>query len=241
MTTVSPHRPFSPDHPVLVAIGFGAAETSQPNWDTPAQVAIELFVEFLTAGAFCEPWSAKWQIVSLGATLEVTFERLPADPSAVAVLVRMLMSLDVPPLRIQVRGTPAIRMTRSLPSTDAALAEFPDDRAQAPFAKTIEPGTKWLNVEVRSRAGITLASAQLIEQRLELWCQVGRAGGLSDVDDDGSITPGDVGRGPAAVGVDFVSSEIMYDFVSFAGISALVNLIDELARGGTPIDELAIT
>ena len=159
----------------------------------------------------------------------------------VAVLVRMLMALDPPPAQIQVRGTPASSAKRSLPSTQAALAEFPDDRAPPLFLKTIEPGVKWLNVEVRRSGGIDIALAQRIEQLLELWCRVARAGGLSDVDDDGTITPGDVGRGPAAVGVDFVSSEIMYDFVSFAGVSALVNLMDELARGGAAIDELSIT
>jgi hypothetical protein len=67
-----------------------------------------------------------------------------------------------------------------------------------------------------------------------------RAGGLSDVGDDQSIVPGDVGKVDPAIGDDFISTEIMADFITLEAPGAIVNLLDELARTQVPLDHVSI-
>src|SRR5690606_38062267 len=176
-----------------------------------------------------------WQVNVSRSSVHVTYDRLPGDPSILAVLVRMLLALPRPPSAIQVRGTPAASGARSLPSTPAALELVPRVRPQLAFGLEMEPGSSWLCIEVSCHGTLDPTAAQLIDDRLELWCEVCRAGGLSEVGADQSVERGQAGKYEPSVGEDFLSAEILVDAVAIAAPGALPNLLDELARTGVPI------
>lgn len=240
-TTIGPHAPLSPDLPIEVTIGFGTADTAEADWSRPTELVLELFARFVTAGGFIEPCpQLRWQATVSHSSVHTTYERLPGDPSVLALLVRMLLALPRPPVAIQVRGTPAAPSPRALPSTPTVLELVPRARPQLAFALEMEPGSSWLCIEVSCYATLDPAAAQLIDERLELWCEVCRAGGLSEVGPDHGVEPGQAGKYSPAVGVDFLSAEIAYSSVALAAPGALPNLLDELARAGVPIDGLAV-
>ncbi|MCA9653248.1 MAG: hypothetical protein KC501_25260, partial [Myxococcales bacterium] len=196
-TNIIPHVPLSPDHRIEVIIGFGADVPADADWPDP----LDLFARFVAAGGFVESCpQLNWKATVLPHGLHVTYERLPADPSVLAVLVRMFLALALPPTTIQVQGTPAASGARSLPSTPAALELVPNVRPQLAFGLEMEPGLSWLCIEVSCSTTLEPAAAQLIDERLELWCKVCRAGGLSEVGADQAVEPGQAGKYEPSVG-----------------------------------------
>jgi hypothetical protein len=240
-TSIAPHVPFSPDHPIEVTIGFAATDSAAADWSRPTELVLELLARFVTMGGFVESFpQLGWRVNVSGSSVHVTYERLPGDPSVLAVLVRMLLALPLPPVAIRVQGTPAASGARALPSTPAALELVPRVRPQLAFGLEMEPGGSWLCIEVSCHASLDPAAAQLIDERLELWCEVCRAGGLSEVGDDQSVEPGQAGKYEPSVGEDFLSAEIMVDAVAIAAPGSLPNLLDELARTGVSITSVTV-
>jgi hypothetical protein len=240
-TSIVPHVPLSPDHPIEVIIGFHTAGSAEADWSRPTEHVLELFARFVTAGGFVEPCpQLRRQEAVSRASVHATFDRLPGDPSVLAVLVRMLLALPRPPAAIEIRGTPAPSTTRALPSTPTALERVPNVRPRLAFDLEMEPGLSWLCIEVSCHADLDPAAAELIDERLELWCELCRAGGLSEVSDDQRVEPGEAGKYDPSVGEDFFSAEIMYGSVAIAAPGALPNLLDELARTGIPIHGVSI-
>ncbi len=241
-TSIASHVPLAPDRPIEVTIGFDAADAAEDDWARPTELILELFARFVSAGGFSESCAQlRWKPSVSRSSVQVVYERLPGDPSVLAVLVRMLLALPRPPVAIQIRGTPATPGPRALPSTVTALALVPSTRAQLAFAIELEPGSAWLCIDVSCYGSLDVAAAQRIDERLELWCEVCRAGGLSEVGADLSAVVGQAGKYSPAVGVDFLSAEIMYGSVALAAPGALANLLDELARtGGVPIGTVSV-
>lgn len=229
-TSIAAHAPLAADRPVEVMVGFAPADAAEEGWAPLVEGLVELYARFVIAGGFVASCPGlRWQASVLGSSLRVLFDRLPADPSALPVLVRMFLALTPPPIAIQVRGTPAALGAAALPSTPGIMSQLPRTRPQLAFPMEMEPGMRWLNIDV-SFAGFELALAQLIDERIELWCSIARAGGLSDVEPDLTVIPGNVGKAAPAVGVDFLTTEIGYDSVAIGAPGALLNLLDELAR-----------
>lgn len=240
MISIAAHAPLAADRPVEVMVGFTPAAAAEERWFTVVEELVELYARFVIAGGFIGSHPGlRWQVDLLGSSVRVLFDRLPADPSCLPVLARMFLALTPPPVAIQVRGTPATPGSGSLPSTPSALALLPRTRPQLAFAVEMEPGERWLNIDV-SFGGFELALAQLVDERIELWCSVARAGGLSNVEPDLTVIPGNVGKGAPAVGVDFITTEIGYDSVAIGASAAMLNLLDELARAQVRIDHVWI-
>jgi hypothetical protein len=111
---------------------------------------------------------------------------------------------------------------------------------QLAFSLEMEPGNSWLCVDVSSSTNLDLSAAHLIDERLELWCEVCRAGGLSEMTAPQNFIRGQAAKYIPAIGADFVSTEIIYGSVAVGAPAALINLLDELARTGVPIDRVSI-
>lgn len=239
-TSIAAHPAFAADQPIEVMIGFDPGDAVAEGWTQVVEGLVELYARFVIAGGFVGSCPGlRWQVDVLGSSVRVVFDRLPPDPSSLAVLVRMFLALTPPPVAIQVRGTPAAPSPKALPSTPSALGLLPRTRPQLAFAVEMEPGERWLNIDV-SFGGFELALAQLVDERIELWCSVARAGGLSNVEPDLTVIPGNVGKGAPAVGVDFITTEIGYDSVAIGASAAMLNLLDELARAQVRIDHVWI-
>jgi len=239
-TSIAAHPALAPDQPIEVMIGFNPADAAAEGWAPVVKGLVELFASFVVAGGFVASCPGlRWQASVLGSRVRAVFDRLPADPSCLAVLVRMFLALTPPPVAIHVRGTPAAPGPAALPSTQSALDLLPRTRQQLAFNVEMEPSMRWLNIDV-AFGGFELALAQLIDERIELWCSVARAGGLSEVGPDLTVIPGNVGKTAPAVGADFITTEIGYDSVAIGAPAALLNLLDELARAQVPIDHVWI-
>jgi len=236
MTQIHPHALLSPEHPIDVEIAFTASAAAELNWSQPSEAVLHLHARLVTLGGFQRSLpQLRWQARVVGPIIHATYERLPADPSTLPVLARMLLALPTPPAHIHIRGTAAGADTFALPSTVGSLGLLPRTRSPCAFALEIEPGGHGLCLDVTRHEQLDMAAAQLIDERVDVWCAVGRAGGLSELGDDGTVSPGDVGKSAPAVGFDSYSTELMFDGLDLAAPAALVNLLDELSRTQVPI------
>jgi hypothetical protein len=239
-TSIPAHPALAADQPIEVLIGFSPAGAAEPGWAPVVQGLVGLFAQFVRAGGFVASFPGlRWNVGVIGSSLRVVFRGLPPDPSCLPVLARMFLALTPPPVAIQVRGTPAAAGVAALPSTPSALALLPRTRQQLAFSVEMEPGMRWLNIDV-SVARADLALAQLVDERIDLWCSVARSGGLSGVAPDLAVVPGNVGKAAPAVGVDFITTEIGYDSVAVSAPAALLNLLDDLARTQVLIEHVSI-
>lgn len=240
-TIIAAHPPLAPDQPIEVVTDFAPADAAEEGW-APAVMRdlVELYAQLVIGGGFVGSHPGlRWQASVVGSSVRAVFDRLPADPSCLAVLARMFLALTPAPVAIQIRGTPAAPGAAALPPTAGALDLLPRTRTPLAFTMEMEPGMRWLNIDV-SFGGVELVLAQRIDERIELWCSVARAGGLSEVGPDLTVIPGNVGKGVPAVGIDFLTAEIGYDSVAIGAPAALLNLLDELARTQVRIDHVWI-
>lgn len=240
-TTIPPHAILSPDHSLVVIVDFSAVDSANSDWPERVTDVVFLHTEMLRLGGFRERcWPLDWRVTMHATSFEITYERLPGDPSVLPVLARMLLALPLPPAVIHVRGTAAGMGSRALPSTASALGLLPRTRLPCAFALEIEPGAHGLCLDVSCAAGLDPAAAQLIDERVSLWCDLGRAGGLSEISHDGGIAPGDIGKAEPAISIDSYSTELMFDGLDLAAPAVLVNMLDDLARTHTKIDHISI-
>jgi hypothetical protein len=243
------HPPLDPELPLqlrLVAANPPARDLGQR-----VQAVADLFLRFVRMGAFPEARADTTARASLvGNVVQIDLERLPADQATLGVLGRMLLHAPGGWAEVQVQGSAPRRPGRALEPLPSSLRWVPRLRQPLVVGAQIDPGIGWYSIELRQRAGWREQELTALQSCADVWLQVCRAGGLGEVPEDAvaidgtatlEIVGGNVGMDPPQVGDDFWAAQIGATDIHLGAVSALVNVFDQAARTGTPIEELTVT
>jgi hypothetical protein len=237
---VPPHPPFDADLPVRLILSPVQALAS--DLDRRVTAAADLFSRFARGGAFPEVKPGTAARVSLaGGICYVDLQDVPADQAALGVLGRMLLALPDKWGSINVDGTPARRPERALEPLPSSLSLVPGRRHPLSVKCEIEPVIDWYNLEITRHSGWRDEDLPILQDGADLWMDVCRAGGLSEITPGFNVTPGSVGMDPPQVGDDCWSAQIGSNDLNFGALSSLINILDHISRTRVLFDELSVT
>jgi hypothetical protein len=237
---IPPHPPFDADLPVRLTLS--PAQALAPDIDRRVTAAADLFCRFARGGAFPEVKAGTAARVSLaGGICHVDLQEVPADPAALGVLGRMLLALPDKWGSINVAGTPARRPERALEPLPSSLSLVPGRRSPLSVKCDIEPVIDWYSVEITRHSGWRDEDFPVLQDGADLWMDVCRAGGLSEITPDFDVTPGSVGMDPPEAGEDYWSAQIASNDLNFGAILSLINILDHASRTRVPFDVISVT
>jgi hypothetical protein len=233
------HPALDPDQPIRVTLALRGAV--QPEVEKVVRNAADIFSRFANLGAFGEVKRTTAAVVSIaGSQCHVDLHAVPKDPSLLGVLARML--LFVPEDKgIFVQGTPASNPARALEPLPGATSRVPRLRDPLGVACDLSPGLSWYCVELTKSAGWLDSDLARLSECVDVWMQVCRAAGLSDVSPTFEVVAGNVGMDPPQVGDDSWSGQIGATEINLAALSSLVNMLDYASGTGVGLDEITVT